>query len=452
MRRSIFYIRLTILIDVIWFRELRMLNENIGKSADISGNIINRKTGTLRLWFIQLLKFIGPAFIVSVAYIDPGNFATNISGGSVFSYSLLWVILLSNLMAIFLQINSAKLGIATGKNLSEMCGIVFKRRTNWLLWAVSSIAAIATTIAEFLGGTLGLYILFGIPMPVAGIITGIITFVIAYLQKYGQKLVEIIITLLVAVICAAYATELFLADPDWIQVGLHTIMPSLQNGEALLIAVGMLGATVMPHVVFLHSQLVQHRNGGTTEKKKRHHLRMEKTDVVIAMNIAFIVKAAMLIVSAAVFYKQGIIVDSIEQAHKSLQPLLGSLSGTAFGIALLASGLSSSAVGAMAGETVLDGFVKLKIPVNVRRLITMIPALVIVLLGVNPMKALVLSQVSLSFALPFAIIPMLLITCRKDLMGGFANKTATIIMGWVISSAIIGLNALLVYTTLTSVI
>lgn len=407
-----------------------------------------RKKTALKLWILQFAKFLGPAFIVSVAYIDPGNFATNISSGSIFNYSLLWVILASNLMAIFLQINSAKLGIATGKNLSDMCGEVFSKKINWFLWVISGIAVIATTMAEFLGGTLGFYLLFGIPLPISGVLTAVVTFIIIYMQKYGQKAVEIIITILVAVICAAYATEMFLAKPDWGQVALGTIVPSLPNGQAVLIAAGMLGATVMPHVIFLHSQLVQHRNGDKDIAKKKHHLKMEKIDVVIAMNIAFLVNAAMVVVSAAVFFKQGMAVDSIEQAHRSLEPLLGQLSSSAFGIALLASGFSSSAVGAMAGETVMDGFVNLKIPVNLRRLITMLPAMLIIVLGVNPMKALVLSQVSLSFALPFAIIPMLLITGRKDIMGTFVNKRFTKIAGWVITALIISLNAVLLYMTL----
>lgn len=426
-----------------------LLNE---EGAVIDQRLVRKtpvKISKAKLWILQLLKFLGPAFIVSVAYIDPGNFATNISGGSVFGYSLLWVILCSNLMAIFLQINSAKLGIATGKNLSVMCGQVFKRKTNWMLWVVTCIAAIATTMAEFLGGTLGFYLLFGIPLPIASVLTAVVTFGIIYMQKYGQKVVEKIITVLVAVICVSYAVEIFLAKPDWAEIGIHVLLPELPNGQAVLLAVGMLGATVMPHVIYLHSQLVQHRNGDTTVKGKKRHLKMEKADVVIAMNIAFVVNAAMVIVSAAVFFSKGMIVDSIEQAHRSLEPLLGQLSSGAFGIALLASGFSSSAVGAMAGETMLDGFVNIKLPVNVRRLITMLPAMAIVILGVNPMKALVLSQVSLSFALPFAIIPLLLITNRKDIMGAFVNKRVTKILGFVIAALIIGLNAVLLYLTFT---
>jgi manganese transport protein len=393
------------------------------------------------------MKFIGPAFIVSVAYIDPGNFATNISGGSIFNYNLLWVILWSNLMAIFLQIMSAKLGIATGKNLPEMCRKVFSKELNWFFYIVAAIAAMATTMAEFLGGVLGFYLLFNIPLIYSALLTAVITLGITYLQKYGQRIVEIVITVLVAVICAAYAMELVLAKPDWPQVGLHTLLPSLPNGQSVLIAVSMLGATVMPHVIYLHSQLVQCRNLGTTLEDKKKHLKMEKVDIVVAMNIAFIVNAAMVVVSAAVFFSRGMVVDSIEIAHKSLEPLLGSLSSGAFGIALLASGFSSSAVGTMAGETVMDGFVSFKMPLTLRRLITMLPGMAVILLGVSPMKSLVLSQASLSFALPAAIMPMLIITSRKDLMGPFANKPIIKAAGWVIASAIIGLNITLLYLT-----
>jgi manganese transport protein len=395
----------------------------------------------------QLVTFLGPAFIVSVAYIDPGNFATNISGGSKFNYSLIWVILWSNLMAIFLQSQSAKLGIATGFNLPQMCGKVFTRKTNWFFWVVAELAAMATDLAEFLGATLGFYLLFNIPMPVAGLLTAVITFVIVYLSKYGQRLIEMIIALLVGVICIAYSTELFLAKPDWLTAGYHLIVPFLPNNEALLIAVGMLGATVMPHVIYLHSQLVQCRNCDCTEKQKKHHLFMERLDITIAMNIAFIVNAAMLVVAAGVFFKNGIQVDTIEQAKNSLTPLLGSISSGAFGIALIASGLSSSAVGTMAGQTIMQGFVNIKVSDNVTRLITMAPSMLIIMLGINTMTALILSQVVLCFVLPVAIIPLMIITSRKDIMGSLVNKPLTNIIGWTITIIIItAISILLAYT------
>jgi len=397
----------------------------------------------------QLAKFLGPAFVVSVAYIDPGNFATNISGGSKFNYTLIWVILWSNLLAIFLQTMSAKLGIATGHNLPEMCAKVFPKRVNWIFWFIAEIGAMATDLAEFLGGTLGLYLLFHIPMIYAGLLTGLITFMICYLEKYGQKIIEITIAALVTVICIAYTIELFLAKPDWSQVGIHTLIPMLPNSEAMLIAVGMLGATVMPHVIYYHSQLVQHRSTNSSDEGKLRHLKMEKIDIAIAMNIAFIVNAAMVVVSAAVFYRNGMVVDTMDQAHKSLQPLLGSLSSGAFGIALLASGLSSSVVGTLAGQTIMTGFVNLSIPINIRRFITMMPALIIIALGINPMNALILSQVALSFILPFPIIQMLIIAKRKDLMGILVNKHFVQFLGALIATAIIVLNAVLLYLTFT---
>lgn len=395
------------------------------------------------------LRFLGPAFIVSVAYIDPGNFATNISGGSKFNYNLIWVILWSNLMAIFLQSLSAKLGIATGYNLPQMCGKVFSRKTNWCFWVVAELAAIATNLAEFLGSTLGLYLLFHIPMAIAGLITAVITFFIVYMGKYGQRAIEAFISILVAIICISYTLEVFLAKPDWAGVGLHVLMPSLPNGEAVMIAVGMLGATVMPHVIFLHSQLVQERNTHSSDEGKKKHFKLERLDITIAMNIAFIINAAMVIVSAAVFYRNGLMVETIEQAHQSLSPLLGAASSGFFGLALIASGLSSSVVGTMAGTTIMQGFIGLKISDNITRLVTMLPAMIILNIGINPMNVLVLSQVVLSFILPVAIIPMLIITKRKDLMGALVNKPLTNIIGWIITSIILTANAVLLFLTFT---
>ena len=396
-----------------------------------------------------LFKFLGPAFIVSVAYIDPGNFATNISGGSAFNYALIWVILWSNLMAVFLQTMSAKLGIATGYNLPEMCGKVYSRRANWIFWMLAEFGAMATDLAEFLGGTLGLYLLFGIPMLYAGLLTGAATFAICYLERYGQKVVEAIIAGFVGIISGAYVMEIFLAKPDWAQVGLHTLIPSLPNGAAVMIAVGMLGATVMPHVIYLHSQLVQCRCTDMSIEGKKRHLKMEKMDIAIAMNLAFCVNAAMVVVAAAVFFKNGMVVNTMEDAQQSLQPLLGSLSSGAFGIALLASGLSSSAVGTMAGQTIMKGFVNLCIPVHLRRLITMIPAMLIIALGINPMDALILSQVTLSFILPVPVIQMLSIAGKKELMGPLVNKKWVQSLGIVIAAIIIGMNAILLYLTFT---
>lgn len=394
----------------------------------------------------RLLGFLGPAFIVSVAYVDPGNFGTNISGGSLFGLNLLWVILASNLMAIFLQIMSAKLGIVTGMNLPELCGKTFSRPVNWLLWFTAQIAAMATELAEFLGGALGFHLLFGLPMGWAGLLTGVVTFLLVHLEKYGHRLVEAVITALVGVISLAYVLELVLARPNWAEVAYHCVTPHLSR-ESALVAVGMLGATVMPHVIYLHSQLVQPRREDNVAHI-REHLALEKIDVVIAMNIAFIINGAMVIVSAAVFHSRGLRVLTIDEAHRTLQPLLGSLSSTAFGIALLASGLSSSAVGTMAGQVVMRGFVNLDIPLLARRFITMGPALVIIALGCDPVYVLVLSQVILSFALPGAIIPLLLLTSSSKIMGEWVNTTVVQILGWLVAGAVISFNLFLLYVTL----
>jgi manganese transport protein len=394
-----------------------------------------------------LLKYLGPAFIVSVAYMDPGNFATNISGGSQFAYDLLWVILWSNIMAIFVQTLSAKLGIATGVNLPEHCGRIFSRRVNWGFWSIATVAAMATDLAEFLGGVLGFNLLFGVPLMWAAALTGVITYVICHLQKYGQQLIEKTITGMVAVISIAYVWEMFISSPDWGEVAYHTAVPILTS-DSVLIAVGMLGATVMPHVIYLHSQLVQTRRTDC-QKDCMHHLKMAKMDVFIAMNMAFVVNAAMVVVAAAAFNSNGLSVDGIEKAYMTLQPLMGNMAAGAFGLALLASGLSSSAVGTMAGEVILKGFLGFDIPASIRRIITMLPAIAILMSGIDPIEALVYSQVILSFALPAAIIPLIIITNKVHIMGKFKNSTLTNLLGWVIVSAIIALNIVLLYMTFT---
>ncbi len=395
----------------------------------------------------RLAAFLGPAFVVSVAYMDPGNFATNLSAGSNFNYGLVWVVLWSNLAAIFLQTLSAKLGIATGKTLPELCAELFAPATTWFLWAVAELAAMATNLAEFLGGALGFYLLFHIPLVWAGLLTGVVSLIIAGLDRYGQKAVEFAITALVGIIGLAYVLELFLAGPDWGQVALHTLVPSLGR-DSVMVAVGMLGATVMPHVIFLHSQLVLSRRteaGGL--RALRNHLRMEKADIAVAMNVAFLINASMVIVAAAVFNTRGISVTSIEQAHISLAPLLGAFSGTAFAVALLASGLSSSAVGTMAGQCVMQGFGRVRLGPLWERLIAMVPAMAVIAIGLDPVRSLILSQVSLSFALPFAVIPLLVITGRRRVMGPFTNTRLTSVAGYLVAAAIIGVNLLLLYLT-----
>ncbi len=395
----------------------------------------------------RVLKFLGPAFVVSVAYMDPGNFGTNITAGSSFNYNLVWVILWSNVFAIFLQTLSAKLGIASGLDLPAHCRNLFSKGVNWFLWVVSVVAAMATNLAEFLGGSLGFYLLFGIPSVWGALLTGAISYLILELSKYGQDRVELAISGLVSVISLCFVIEIFLVKPEWPQIALHTLVPGLDR-DSLFVAVGMLGATVMPHVIFLHSHLVQSRRNSTLEAMKEH-LFLEKVDVCVAMNIAFVINAAMVVVSAATFFSRGMIVDSIEIAHRTLQPLLGRLSGVAFGTALLASGLSSSTVGTYAGQIIMEGFVNVRLPVWAERLVTMLPAVAIISLGLNPVRVLVTSQVTLSFALPAAIVPLLVVTGKKSVMGPFVNDRRTSAIGWAICALIVALNAALLWSTFT---
>ncbi len=417
-----------------------------GTSVSVVGTLGPQRAMRQRIGLRAVLKFMGPAFVVSVAYMDPGNFGTNITAGSAFNYSLLWVLLWSNLFAVFLQTLSAKLGIAAGADLPAICRSEFSRPVNWILWACGTLAAVATNLAEFLGGALGFYLLFGIPPLWGAVLTGIISYGILELSKYGQERVELAISGLVSIISLCFVIEIFLVDPSWPSIAIHTLVPGLTR-DSLFVAVGMLGATVMPHVIYLHSRLVQsRRNDG--EYTDREHLALEKIDVFVAMNVAFVINAAMVVVSAATFHPRGLLVESIEVAHQTLTPLLGQLSGIAFGTALLASGLSSSAVGTYAGQVIVEGFVNLRMPLWLRRLFTMVPAVAIIALGLNPVDVLVTSQVILSFALPAAIIPLLILTSRKSVMGEFVNDRRTSVAGWAVCSLIIVLNAALLWSTL----
>lgn len=390
----------------------------------------------------QTLAFLGPAFVASIAYMDPGNFATNIAAGSQFGYALLWVILWSNLMAQLIQYFSAKLGIATGKTLPQLCRERFPPAVSMFLWIVAELVAVATDLAEFLGASLGLYLLFGIPLPVAGVITGIIVFFMLAIQKYGFRRFEYTIMGCVGAIMLSYLFELFIAKPDWGKVAYHTLVPSISH-DSIYLAVGILGATVMPHVIYLHSALVQPRVREGHNKKK--HLRHTMLDIGIAMNVAFLINAAMLIMAAAVFYSSGRTVVGIEDAHDTLHPLLGQAASTAFAIALLFSGLSSAAVGTMAGQVIMEGFLKATIPVFLRRLLTMVPAFAVIWLGFDPLQILVLSQVVLSFGIPFALLPLIIFTSDRKLMGSQVNRKKTEIAAWAIAGTIILLNLLLLY-------
>jgi len=397
-------------------------------------------------WYRRLLPFLGPAFIASVAYVDPGNFATNIQGGAQFGYMLLWVIVASNLMAMLVQALSAKLGIATGKNLAEMCRDQFPGWVVWTMWVLMEGVAMATDLAEFLGAALGFNLLFGMPLFVAGLLTGVATFAILALQRHGFRPLEAIITSMVGVIAFCYVVETFLGRPDWGQIAYHAVVPTFRGTESVLLATGILGATVMPHVVFLHSALTQGRIVTRNPEQLRRLFRFECVDVTIAMGVAGLVNGAMLVMAAATFFQKGLTnVGTIEQAHQTLAPLLGQASSWVFAISLLASGLSSSTVGTMSGQVIMQGFVHFGIPIWLRRMLTMLPALAVIAIGVEPTRTLVLSQVVLSFGLPFALVPLVLFTARSDLMGVLVNRRLTTVVASLVTLLIIALNLFLLY-------
>ena len=396
----------------------------------------------------RILPFLGPAFVACVAYIDPGNFATNIAGGSKFGYTLCWVILVSNLMAMLIQTLSAKLGIATGRNLPEVCRDQFSRKTSRGLWVQAELIAMATDLAEFLGAALGFHLLFGMPLFPAAVITGICTFVILGLQRLGLRTFEAVIAAFVGVIGVSYIAELFYANPPLGTVALHSVSPAFAGSESVLLAVGILGATVMPHVIYLHSALTQNRVVPQNDAEAKRLYRYTRVDVVIAMSIAGVINMAMLVMAASVFYKSGITdVASLENAHETLKPILGGASATLVALALLASGLSSSTVGTLAGQVVMQGFIQRKIPIFVRRLVTMVPALVVAAIGLNPTRVLVISQVVLSFGIPFALIPLVYFTSRKDLMGVLVNRRATTAIAVLVAALISALNVFLLGQT-----
>ena len=396
----------------------------------------------------SILPFLGPAFIASVAYVDPGNFATNISGGAQFGYTLLWVIVASNLMAMLIQSLSAKLGIATGKNLAEQCREHFPPWMVWVMWSLMEMVAMATDLAEFLGAALGINLLFGIPLWMAGILTGIITFLILGLERFGFRPLEAVITGFVAIVALSYVVETILDKPQWSLVFYHAVVPQFSGPESIVLATGILGATVMPHAIFLHSALTQGRIVVREPHLLKRLFRFELIDVAIAMGVASLVNGAMLIMSASTFHAQGMHdVGSIQEAYKTLTPLLGSAAGAVFAISLLASGLSSASVGTMAGQVIMQGFLHREIPVWVRRLVTMIPSLIVIAVGLDPTRTLVISQVVLSFGLPFAIIPLVMFTARKDLMGVLVNHKITTVLASLVAAIIVVLNIYLLFQT-----
>jgi manganese transport protein len=392
-----------------------------------------------------LWPFLGPAFIAAVAYIDPGNFATNIAGGAKYGYLLCWVVVSANLMAMLVQTLSAKLGIATGRNLPETCRDNFRKPVSFGLWVQAEAIAMATDLAEVLGAALGLNLLFGMPLFPAGLLAGAGAFGILALQRYGFRRLEAVIAGLVGVIVVAFAFEVFLAKPSPGETVKHIFVPGFEGSESILLAAGILGATVMPHVVYLHSALTQNRVVGRDETEKKRIQRFERIDVIIAMTIAGFVNLSMLTIAAAVFFGLGI--ESIEDAYASFDTELGGGAAALFGVALLASGFSSSSIGTMSGQVVMQGFIRRQIPLFLRRAITLLPALIILAIGVDPSRALVLSQVVLSFGIPFALVPLVIFTSRRDLMGSLVNTRLTNVAAWAIAAVIICLNVFLLYET-----
>jgi len=396
----------------------------------------------------RMFPFMGPAFIASIAYVDPGNFATNIQGGAQFGYLLIWVIVASNLMAMLIQTLSAKLGLVTGLNLAEHCREQFSKPVVVLMWLLMEVVAMSTDLAEFIGAALGFQLLLGIPLIAGAILTGIATMLILGLERYGFRRLEALITAMVAMIALCYLAEIFIVKPDW-GLALHnTFVPHFAGGESVLLACGILGATVMPHAIFLHSALMQGRIVVRDQARLKSLYHFEIAEVFIAMGVASCVNAAMLIMAAATFYKTGhTSIATIEEAYRTLEPLLGSAAKWIFGLSLLLSGLSSSAVGTSAGQIIMQGFLKQHIPIWIRRLITMAPSLVVIGIGLDPTRTLVISQVVLSFGLPFAVIPLVMFTCRKDIMGEMVNRRITTIAAGAIAVIIVVLNVYLIYKT-----
>jgi manganese transport protein len=403
-----------------------------------------RSRGRLR----GALAILGPAFVACVAYVDPGNFATNIAGGAQFGYLLLWVLLAANLMAMLIQNLSAKIGIATGKNLPELCREYFPRPVTIGLWIQAELIAMATDLAEFVGAAIALNLLFGVPIFHAGLITAVVAFGILALQGRGYRRFELAIIGFLGVIILGFLY-------DTLRIGFDAgdaargFIPGFAGTESVLLATGILGATVMPHVIYLHSALTQDRFKPRDDKEKRALLRFQRLDVTIAMGLAGLVNMSMLILAASLFHAGGLTdLDAIEEAHTEFGNLVGSGAALAFALALLASGLASSSVGTFAGQVVMQGFIARTIPLVLRRAVTMAPALIVLALGLDPSRALVISQVALSFGIPFALVPLVILTRRRDVMGTLVNRRVTTVLAAIVAALIIALNAFLIYETL----
>lgn len=417
--------------------------------------MVNRlRQGKDRLTARELLFYMGPGFLISVAYMDPGNWATNISGGARFGSALLWVIVAASLLAIVIQINAAKLGIATGKGVARLCRERLPRPVVWVLWTAAELAMIGTDIAEIIGAAIGFSLVFHLPLwagAVLAAISSLLLLAIRTAHKSGYRVIEFVIMAMVAVVALAFVFEMVLAKPS-AELILSGLKPSMPDSGALYVAVGILGATIMPHSIYLHSTLVQDRRDrlirkhGDVDDVHRRHFKLASIDTSAALFAAMFVNAAMLIVAAAALVGTGI--TTLEDAYITLNDVFGEYSSLAFGLALIAAGLSSSLVATMAGQTVMDGFLDWRVNVWYRRLFTLVPSLIIVVIGFEPTAVLVASQVALSLELPFALIPLLWLTSHRDVMGVFRNKTATTIALGIIIALISALNVWLIYATI----
>ncbi len=393
------------------------------------------------------LALLGPAFVAAIAYVDPGNFATNITAGSQFGYLLIWVLVVSNLMAMLIQYLSAKAGIATGKSLPELCRDNFGKPVTRGLWVQAELVAIATDLAEVLGGAIALRLLFDLPLLVGGVITAVVAFALLGLQARGVRRFEVVITGLLLVILIGFGYSLVIGGVD-AGAAAAGLVPRFDGTETVLLAAGMLGATVMPHVIYLHGALTQHRYARGTEHERLALLRSQRVDVVCAMGVAGLINLSMLTVAAQSLANLPVPVETIEGAYAGLAATLGPTAALLFGLALLASGFAASGVGTLSGQVVMQGFLRRRIPLVVRRLVTLAPALLIIAAGVDTTAALVISQVVLSFGIPFALIPLVLLTRRRDVMGALVNRRLTTVVAGAVATVICGLNLTLIYLTL----
>jgi manganese transport protein len=424
-----------------------MSDVTTGLSARTASAIDDVLSGRVAPTARTLLLFVGPAVIASIAYMDPGNFATNIQAGARYGYSLLWVVVAANLVAMLFQALSAKLGIVTGRNLAELCRDSFPKPLVMAMWAISEVAAMATDLAEFLGGAIGLSLLFHLPLLVGMGVTAAVTYAVLMFDRGGFRPLELIIGGLVAIIALCYLIEVLIAPVQWGAAAFHSVVPSLPDGGALTIAVGIIGATVMPHAIYLHSGLTQDRAPSRDASIRRRLLRFSNREVVVALTIAGLVNMAMVMMAAAAFHLGHSDVAEIETAYRTLTPLLGGAAAAVFLTSLIASGVSSSVVGTLAGQMIMQGFVGIQIPIWVRRLVTIVPAFVVVALGVDPTRALILSQVVLSFALPIPMIALVVLTRRRAVMGEFANGRWTDGLAIVGTILVLALNIILLAQT-----